>query len=58
MDEGSTPTPKRAPMAPRLGRPGDPVPVRNGRQVVIVLGSMTILFVALVALAIWGANQG
>lgn len=58
MDEGSTPTPKQAPMAPRLGRPGDPVPTRSGRQIVIVFGSMTILFVVLVALAIWGANNG
>lgn len=45
-------------MAPRLGRPGDPVPTRSGRQIVIVFGSMTILFVVLVALAIWGANNG
>lgn len=58
MDEGSTPTPKQVPAAPRLGRPGDPVPVRSGRQVVIVFGSMTVLFAVLVALAIWGASKG
>lgn len=58
MDEGSTPTPKQVPMAPRLGRPGDSVPTRSGRQIVIVFGSMTILFVALVALAVWGASKG
>lgn len=45
-------------MAPRLGRPGDAVPVRSGRQVVLVFGSMTILFVVLVTLAVWGANNG
>jgi hypothetical protein len=45
-------------MPPRLGRPGDPMPTRSGRQIVIVLGSMTLVLVALVALAVWGAKNG
>ena len=58
MDDGDTPRPGPEPQAPRLGHPGDPLPTRSGRQVVVVFGSMTLLFVLLVTLAVWGANNG
>ena len=57
MDEGRDPTgPATEP--PRLGRPGDPLPTRSGRQVVIVLGSMALMFLFLFLLASWGAKNG
>jgi hypothetical protein len=53
MDEGSTPTAR-----PRLGTPEDPIPVRSGRQVAMVLGTMVVFFFFLVLLAMWGAKNG
>jgi hypothetical protein len=58
MDDAPPRRPGPEPMAPRLGRPGDPLPTRSGRQVVVVFGSMTLLFVLLVTLAVWGAKNG
>lgn len=57
MDDGPTaPGPATAP--PRLGYPGDPIPARSGRQVVVVLGTMVIFFFILVMIATWAANNG
>ncbi len=57
MDDGPIPPgPETAP--PRLGRPGDPLPARSGRQVVVVLGTMVIFFFALVMVATWAAKNG
>ena len=58
MDEGSTPDPGPAVAKPRLGTPEDPIEVRSGRQVLVVLGAMAVFFLALTLLAIWGAKNG
>jgi hypothetical protein len=58
MDDGSAPRPRPATAPPRLGTPEDPVEVHSGRQVLVVLGSMAIFFLALTLLAIWGAKNG
>ncbi|MBA3741566.1 hypothetical protein [Sporichthya sp.] len=57
MDDGPLP-PGPATAPPRLGRPGDPLPARSGRQVVVVLGTMVIFFFALVMVATWAAKNG
>ena len=53
MDDGH-----QAPEPPRLGRPGDPLPAHGGRQVVLVVGSMAVMFIVLFLLASWGAKHG
>ncbi|WP_156870137.1 hypothetical protein [Sporichthya polymorpha] len=58
MDDGGSSSPGPAPLPPRLGNPGDPPPARSGRQLALVFGSMTLFFVVLVALSIWGSKNG
>ncbi len=58
MDDGNSPRPRPATAPPRLGSPEDPVEVRSGRGVLLVLGSMAIFFFLLTMLAIWGSKNG
>jgi hypothetical protein len=58
MDDPSTPPPRPATAPPRLGTPENPIETHSGRQVLMVMGSMVVFFIALTLLAMWGAKNG